>query len=382
MATAYAISQKNSDSRIVVVEKESAVAQHQSGRNSGVLHSGVYYKPGSLKATTCRAGKMAMEAFCRENDVPFDICGKVIVATDESELTRLDNIEKRGNENGVTCDRIDVKQLKELEPHVNGVSALHVPEAGIVDYKSVCETFVRKLTEAGHEVRFGFEVCQIDQHADQVVVKKSNDSISANYVINCAGLYSDHIVRLAGGKPSHRIVPFRGEYYELKSEFRHLCRNLIYPVPDPSFPFLGVHLTRMIDDSVECGPNAVLALAREGYNWRTMNFGELAESLCYSGFQKMAWKHWKMGAGEIWRSFSKGAFVKALQKLVPEIRTQHVSPCRAGVRAQAVGRDGSMFDDFRIQFEDRIAHVLNAPSPAATASIEIGRHICEAVENR
>lgn len=375
LATAYELLQQCPDAKIVVVEKESDAARHQSGRNSGVLHSGIYYKPGSLKAKTCRAGKTAMQEFCNEHDVPFDLCGKVIVATDESELQRLDNIQTRGSANEVICHRVDAAQLKELEPHVRGVAALHVPAAGIVDYATVCRTLVRLIRAAGHEVRFDFEVKNISQTDRWVELKSNSDSITAQTVINCAGLYSDRILRLAGVQPAHRIVPFRGEYYKLHPEHRRLCRNLIYPVPDPAFPFLGVHLTRMIDGTVECGPNAVLALAREGYNWRTINSVDLAESILYTGFQKLALAHWKMGAGEIWRSFSKRAFVKALQKLVPEIRTAHVSPCRAGVRAQALGPDGKMLDDFQILKQNRIIHVLNAPSPAATASIQIGKHI-------
>lgn len=379
LATARALSLQNPDARLTVLEKEADTAMHQSGRNSGVLHTGVYYKPGSLKATTCRAGKLAMQDFCQQHDVPFELCGKVIVATSDDELGRLQNILKRGTENGVNCQQIDVPQLKEIEPHVNGVAAIHVPEAGIADYPAVCRKLVQLLREAGHDVRFNFEVTAIDRQTQQTKIRSDKDEVTANYVVNCAGLYSDHVVRLAGGKPEHRIVPFRGEYYELRDEFRHLCRHLIYPVPDPSFPFLGVHFTRMIDNSVECGPNAVLALAREGYNWKTIRMGELAESLSYRGFQKLALKHWKMGAGEMWRSASKGAFVKALQKLIPEIRPEHVSPCRAGVRAQAVGPDGSLLDDFKIQFDEGIAHVLNAPSPAATTSLQIGKHIANEV---
>lgn len=379
LATARALSQQNPDARLTVLEKEADTAMHQSGRNSGVLHSGVYYKPGSLKATTCRAGKLAMQDFCQQHDVPFELCGKVIVATSDDELGRLQNILKRGTENGVNCQQIDAAQLKEIEPHASGVAAIHVPEAGIVDYPAVCQKLVQLLREAGHDVRFNFEVTAIDRKTQQTKIRSDKDEFTSNYVVNCAGLYSDHVVRLAGGKPEHRIVPFRGEYYELRDEFRHLCRHLIYPVPDPSFPFLGVHFTRMIDNSVECGPNAVLALAREGYNWKTARMGELAESLSYRGFQKLALKHWKMGAGEMWRSASKGAFVKALQKLIPEIRAEHVSPCRAGVRAQAVGPDGSLLDDFKIQFDEGIAHVLNAPSPAATASLQIGKHIANEV---
>ncbi|MCM2370524.1 L-2-hydroxyglutarate oxidase [Aporhodopirellula aestuarii] len=379
LATAYALSQKAPDTKLTVVEKESGTARHQSGRNSGVLHTGIYYKPGSLKAETCRAGKLAMEQFCQEHEVPFERCGKVIVATDESELPRLDNIIERGNANGVVCHQIDARQLNDIEPHARGVAAIHVPEAGIVDYPAVCQRLVDRLRASGHEVRFDFRVREINRHTHQVGIRSDKDQITANRLINCAGLYSDRVVSMAGGKPNARIVPFRGEYYELRSEHRHLCRNLIYPVPDPEFPFLGVHFTRMIDGGVECGPNAVLALAREGYDWKTIRGGELWKSLTYRGFQRLAIKHWRMGLSEIWRSISKAAFVDALQKLVPEIRAEHVSPCRAGVRAQAVGSDGRLVDDFQMQFDGRVTHVLNAPSPAATASLQIGRHIADRI---
>ncbi|MBB3207208.1 L-2-hydroxyglutarate oxidase [Rhodopirellula rubra] len=381
LATAYAISQKSPDANLIVVEKEPAPAKHQSGRNSGVLHTGIYYKPGSLKATTCRTGKRAMQEFCQEHAVPFEICGKVIVATDDFEIPRLDAILQRGHANGVDCHKIDSQQLREIEPHARGVAAIHVPEAGIVNYESVCERLVTRLRESGHEVRFNFRVAQIERQARQVILKSNRDHITAGRIINCAGLYSDHLVRLAGGNPVARIVPFRGEYYELRSEYRHLCRHLIYPVPDPKFPFLGVHFTRMIDGGVECGPNAVLALAREGYDWTTIRPGELFEALTYGGFQRMAFKHWKMGAGEVWRSLSKSAFVAALQKLIPEIQSEHVVRCRAGVRAQAVTARGDLVDDFQIQIDGRISHVLNAPSPAATASLEIGRVIADGVLN-
>lgn len=379
LATAYALSQQHPDVRLTVLEKEADTAMHQSGRNSGVLHTGVYYKPGSMKAVTCRAGKLAMQEFCDQHELPYELCGKVIVATSQEQVARLENILNRGIENGVNCRQIDSAELNEIEPHVHGVAAIHVPDAGITDYPAICRKLVQLLRASGHEVRFNFEVRAIARQSQQTVISSSRDQVAANYVVNCAGLYSDHVVRLAGSEPEHRIVPFRGEYYELRSEYRHLCRHLIYPVPDPSFPFLGVHFTRMVDNSVECGPNAVLALAREGYNWKTMRFGELAEALSYGGFQKLALKHWKMGFGEMWRSASKAAFVKALQELIPEIRPEHVSPCRAGVRAQAVAPDGGLVDDFRIQFEDGIAHVLNAPSPAATASLEIGTHIASNV---
>ncbi|EMI58031.1 L-2-hydroxyglutarate oxidase [Rhodopirellula sallentina] len=382
LATAYAIHQKAPGTRITVLEKEHTTALHQSGRNSGVLHTGIYYRPGSLKATTCRNGKLAMQQFCQENGVPFEICGKVIVATDESEVSRLESILQRGVANGVDCRKIDAKELSEIEPHARGVAAIRVPEAGIVDYPEVCRKLAGRLTDSGNEVRFNFQVRQIETNTNSVTLRDAHDTIEADRVVNCAGLYSDQLVRLAGSQPTARIVPFRGEYYELRPEFRHLCRNLIYPVPDPMFPFLGVHFTRMIDGNVECGPNAVLALAREGYDWTTMRPSELLASLSYRGFQRLARKHWRMGAGEVWRSLSKSAFVTALQKLIPEIRPEHVVRCRAGVRAQAVTAEGQLVDDFQIQTTGRVSHVINAPSPAATASLQIGRHIADKVLHR
>ncbi len=379
LATAYRLNQRFPDARIVLVEKEAGPGRHQSGRNSGVLHTGIYYQPGSLKATTCRLGKLQMEAFCEEQNIAFERCGKVIVATTEGELPQLQKILSRGQANGVACQEIDRAQLAEIEPCASGVAALHVPEAGIVDYPGVCKRLVELLRKAGQDVRFDWPVQRIQRKPDAVVVHSGTESLKARFVVNCAGLYSDHVIRMAGDTPPARIVPFRGEYYELTPEASQLCRHLIYPVPDPGFPFLGVHFTRMVNGGVECGPNAVLALAREGYDWKTINFGETLESLSYRGFQKLALQHWKMGAGEIWRSLSKAAFVRALQKLVPSIRAEHLKPCRAGVRAQALKSDGTMVDDFLIQIHDRVAHVCNAPSPAATASLQIGAVITDRI---
>lgn len=375
LATAYQILNHFRDATITLLEKENQVAAHQSGRNSGVLHSGIYYKPGSIKAFTCREGKLLMEAFCREHAIRYETCGKVIVALNENELPLLERIYERGQGNGVRCEKIDQKQLKDIEPHAAGISAIHVRESGIVDYPGVCRRLADILRERGQQVWLGAEVVDIKQQAEHVDLTTRKEKLQARYVVNCGGLQSDRLIRMAGDQPPAKIVPFRGEYYQLKPEYRHLCKNLIYPVPDPEFPFLGVHLTRMVDGSVECGPNAVLALAREGYTWSTLNPKDLLESLSYPGFLKMASKHWSKGLGEIQRSLSKGAFVRALQRLVPDLREEFLVPCRAGVRAQAVTADGNLVDDFLFLRKERMVHVCNAPSPAATASLKIGETI-------
>lgn len=379
LATAYRLSQRVPNCKIALVEKEPEVAQHQSGRNSGVLHSGIYYKPGSLKATTCRAGKRAMEEFCSEQGIAFERCGKIIVALDEVEEQRLQAIYDRGQANGIDCRFIDRREILELEPHAAGNRAIHVSESGIADYPAVCRRLAALLTEAGHAVVLGERVVRITPGATSVLVDTVGERFEAGRLITCGGLYSDELVKLSGLKPPAQIVPFRGEYFELRADARGLCRNLIYPVPDPNFPFLGVHFTRMVSGDVECGPNAVFALAREGYSWRNIRVRELAQSLSYSGFLKLAARNWKMGLGEIHRSLSKAAFVKALSRLIPEIRSEHLRPCRAGVRAQAIAADGSMIDDFLWVVDRRMVHVCNAPSPAATASLEIGTQIVDRV---
>lgn len=379
LATAWQLAQRYPDARIGLLEKESQVALHQSGRNSGVLHSGIYYKPGSLKATTCRNGKLAMQEFCQAEQIRYELCGKIIVAVSQDEIPRLDAIQLRGAQNGINCRIIDQDEMHAIEPHVAGVQAIHVPDAGIVDYPEVCRRLVQKLEAAGHWVALDQKVVGIASQAQQVVVRTHRDTFQAGFLITCGGLYSDRLARMAGLKPPAQIVPFRGEYYELRPERRELCRNLIYPVPDPSFPFLGVHFTRMVSGDVECGPNAVFALAREGYSWGNVRLGELSESLRYGGFLKLVARHWRMGLGEIHRSLSKAAFVKALQRLIPEIRAADLRPCRAGVRAQALAPDGTMIDDFLWVSQGRMIHVCNAPSPAATASLEIGRQITDRV---
>jgi len=382
LATAYNISQRFPEKSVLILEKESGPAQHQTGHNSGVLHSGIYYKPGSLKAVNCREGKAAMEQFCREHGIEYDICGKVIVAVDDSERSAMERIYQRGCENGVKCEIIDRDRLNELEPHAAGVAAIHVPEAGIINFRQVCQRLRDLVTERGGRFIAGARVTNIRQFADEVILETPAGDHSARFVVNCAGLQCDRVTKMSGQKPAAKIVPFRGEYYKLKDEAKHLCRNLIYPVPDPSFPFLGVHFTRMIDGSVECGPNAVLAFAREGYRRRDVNLRDLCESLTYPGFIKLALKYWKTGCGEMWRSYSKRAFVKALSRLLPEIRSEHLEAAPAGVRAQAVTPDGNMVDDFLIQESDRVVNVGNAPSPAATASLNIGRLIVEKLASR
>ena len=377
LATAFHLAQKHPGRTITILEKEAAIARHQTGHNSGVLHSGIYYKPGSLKALNCRAGKKAMEEFCAREGIAFEICGKVIVATAEEELGRLQALHERGLANGVQCEVIDPARLRELEPHCAGIRALHVPEAGIVNYRQVCERLAARVTERGNRVVTGARVTGLREAGNEVIVQTSAGDFRAHFAVNCAGLYSDRVTALGGVKPSMKILPFRGEYFELKPEAESLCRNLIYPVPDPQFPFLGVHFTRMALGGVECGPNAVLAFAREGYRKTDLNLRDLGETLGYAGFRKLALKHWRMGLAEMWRSCNKAAFVRALQRLVPEIRGGHLTPAPAGVRAQAVSPDGAMVDDFAIDERPRVINVINAPSPAATASLSIGQLVAE-----
>lgn len=377
LATAYQATRRFLGRHVIVLDKEPEVACHQTGNNSGVLHSGIYYQPGSLKARNCRAGKEAMETFCREQDVPFEICGKVIVAVDENEEALLERLYQRGCENGVRCELIHKDRLRELEPHAAGVAAIHVPEAGIVDFRQVSLRLADLITESGGQIICSTRVTGLHAKGQSVIVDTTDGHFEASVVVNCAGLHSDRVTRLSGTRPEARIVPFRGEYYELKPESQHLCRNLIYPVPDPRFPFLGVHFTRMIQGGVECGPNAVLAFAREGYRKRDVNLRDLAGTLTYPGFLKLAWRYGRIGMGEMQRSFSKTAFVKALQRLMPEITKDDLVRGRAGVRAQAVGRDGAMVDDFVIQHHGRVINVGNAPSPAATASLTIGQTVTD-----
>lgn len=382
LATAYQLTEQFTGLSITVLEKESTVGSHQTGHNSGVLHSGIYYKPGTLRAKNCRSGKRRMEEFCAAHSIPYEICGKVIVAVDESELPQLNRILERGQQNDVQCELIEPERLRELEPHAAGVKAIHVPEAGIVNYQRVAEKLAAIVVSRGGEVLHSTKVTKIHQEGDQMLVTTTRGDFRGDYLITCAGLHSDRVTRLSGQPLASRIVPFRGEYYELKPEAHHFCRNLIYPVPDTKFPFLGVHFTRMIDGGVECGPNAVLAFAREGYRKSDINLRDLAESLGYAGFRRLAMKHWRTGIGEMWRSISKSAFVKALQRLMPEIRSEHMVPGRAGVRAQSLAADGNLIDDFVIQSGDHVINVCNAPSPAATSSLNIGQLVVDQLASR
>ncbi len=383
LATAYRFINRHPGKKIVILEKESFLAKHQTGHNSGVLHSGIYYKPGSLKAINCRKGKLAMEDFCKEHGIEHELCGKVIVALSEEEIPRMEKIYRRGQENGVNCEIIDRKRLLEIEPHAAGIRAIHVPECGIVNYRQVCERMGELISQRDdNELLLGQEVRQIEETSQGLLIKTEQTEIESGFLINCAGLHSDRVARLSGQPVPAKIIPFKGEYYELKQEAKSLCKHLIYPVPDPQFPFLGVHFTRMIDGSVECGPNAVLAFGREAYGKLDLNLKDLLESLGYSGFRKMALKHWKMGLGEMWRSYNKGAFVRSLQRLIPEIKAEDLKSAPAGIRAQAVTPDGSMVDDFLLKESKRVVNVCNAPSPAATASLNIGETIVDKLADR
>ncbi|HET9053380.1 MAG TPA: L-2-hydroxyglutarate oxidase [Cyclobacteriaceae bacterium] len=376
LASALQLKQQNPSLKITLIEKENALARHQTGNNSGVIHSGIYYKPGSLKATNCIRGYNLLIEFCKTHDVPFDLCGKIIVATEEKEIPLLQNLFIRGQQNGLTgLTMLNAGELKEHEPHVAGLAGIAVPQTGIVDYTRVALKYADKIKELGGEIILGEQVLDIQAAGNTSVIVTQKTTYRAALVINCAGLYSDKIARLTSNHVNVKIIPFRGEYYKLKKEKEHLVKNLIYPVPDPNFPFLGVHFTRMMKGGVEAGPNAVLAFSREGYKKSDINLSELAESLAWPGFQKVAMKYWKTGAGEMYRSFSKAAFTKALQKLIPEIQQSDLADGGAGVRAQACDRTGGLIDDFMILEEKHVINVCNAPSPAATSSLAIGETV-------
>jgi L-2-hydroxyglutarate oxidase len=378
LGVAQEITRRFPRQKLLLVEKEDKVARHQSGHNSGVIHSGVYYKPGSLKARLCVAGAAAMVEFCREHAVPHDVCGKVIVATGEDELPRLEKLRKRGEANGLAGLRlIGPQELCEFEPHAGGLQALLVPSTGVTDYALVCEKYAQLIVANGGTVRTSVAVTGIKRSAQEIVVETNTGAFATSSVINCAGLYSDRIARMAGDDPGIMIVPFRGEYYDLTPERSALVRALIYPVPDPRFPFLGVHFTRRVTGRVDAGPNAVLALAREGYRHSDISARDLASSLAYPGFWRMAGKHWRNALGEWHRSLSKRAFVRALQRLLPEIRESDLVPGGSGVRAQALKPDGALVDDFQFVPSGKVLHVLNVPSPAATASLMIGKTIVD-----
>ena len=378
-ATAYQLLKKKPNLRLLVLEKESSPAQHQTGHNSGVIHSGLYYKPGSLKAKNCIDGYHMLLDFCNKEEIPYELCGKIVVATSKQELPALETLYERGRANGLGgLKYLEVEEMKEIEPHVHGIRAIHVPQTGIIDYTEVTKAYVRKVQELGGDIRFDHRVTSVSEYGKTATVVSTKGSFDANLVINCAGLYSDKVAQMTqDDKVNLQIIPFRGEYYELKSEKVYLVKHLIYPVPDPAFPFLGVHFTRMIQGGAEAGPNAVLAFKREGYKKTDFNFVEFKETLLWPGFRKVAAKYWKTGMGEYYRSFSKAAFVKALQKLIPEIQADDLKTGGAGVRAQACDYFGGLLDDFAIIENELAINVCNAPSPAATSSLSIGNTVSE-----
>jgi (S)-2-hydroxyglutarate dehydrogenase len=376
LATAMALT-KSGHNSLVILEAEDHLAAHQTGNNSGVIHSGIYYKPGSLKARNCVSGRLAMYQFCADNGIAVDNCGKLIVATQPEEIPALNRLWERGQANGLDgIRRLKAEEIKEYEPHAAGIDAIHVPQTGIVDYIGVSNAYGRIVQSAGGEILTSARVLKFHGGAGEFVLDTPKGEIHARNLINCAGLQSDRVAKMCGVEPGLQIVPFRGEYYEIRPDRQFLVKNLIYPVPDPNFPFLGVHFTRMVKGGVEAGPNAVLALKREGYTW-ALSVRDVFQYFTYSGFWYMAARHWKMGFGEIYRSLSKAAFVKALQRLLPELREEDVHRSGAGVRAQALEPKGQLSDDFKILQTPRMVHVLNAPSPAATASISIGQSIAE-----
>ena len=374
LATALQLLRKNPSLSLTIIEKESKVAAHQTGHNSGVIHSGLYYKPGSLKAQNCILGYKLLVEFCEQENIPFDLCGKIVVATREDEIPRLKDLHERGIANGLVNNKwIGPEEIKEIEPHCTGVAGLWVPYTGIVDYKAVSEKIAEIVqTRFGAELHLGEKVIDIKRADGLMEVITEKRTYLARQIINCAGLYSDKVAKLTVPKLDVKILPFRGEYYELKPEKEYLVKNLIYPVPDPAFPFLGVHFTRMMGGGVEAGPNAVLAFAREGYTKSAINLKELAEALMWPGFQKIAAKYWQTGFGEFYRSYSKAAFTKALQRLIPELQANDLVRGEAGVRAQACHRTDGLIDDFMILQEPGVVNVCNAPSPAATSSLSIG----------
>lgn len=374
LATARALRRADPGTTVLVLDKEPAVATHQTGRNSGVVHSGLYYRPGSLKARLVAAGRDELMALCRERGLRLDVCGKVVVATTESELAPLDELARRATANGVPARRLSPAELAEVEPHATGLAALHVPTAAIVDFGEIARALAAELDAHG-EVRLDTAVHAIRTERDHVVVETETGPVRARMAVNCAGLHADVLARASGAATDVRIVPFRGEYHELVPARRHLCRHLIYPVPDPRFPFLGVHLTRMVDGTVHVGPNAVLALAREGYSWGRVDLAEVRSLATSPALRRIAARHWRTGAGEVLRSASRRALVRALRRLVPEIGPADLVPAGAGVRAQACLPDGTLLDDFAVERHGRVVHVLNAPSPAATASLAIGAHV-------
>lgn len=382
-ATALGLLEAEPGLRLVVLEKETRVGQHQTGHNSGVVHSGVYYQPGSLKAKLCVDGVHKLRTFCETEGLAFEAYGKVLVAVDQSEVPALEEIHRRGIANGVEGLReLDPAGIREIEPHAAGVSGLHVPGTASVDFQQIAEAMARRIENLGGEVRLNSEVVSIVNGVSQIGIGSTSGDLSAGYLVNCAGLQCDRIARMAGADPHVQIVPFRGEYYKIKDERSYLVNGMIYPVPDPRFPFLGVHFTRTVTGDVEAGPNAVLALSREGYRWGSLDTGDLWETLRNPGLWVVARKYWKTGIGEMVRSASPRAFVAALQRLVPAVRVDDVVRAGAGVRAQAMDRQGNLLDDFAFEESPRALHVLNAPSPAATASLAIGEYLAGMVLDR
>ncbi len=380
LATALALLKKSQSLKVIVLEKESSVARHQTGHNSGVIHSGLYYKPGSLKARNCLDGYAKLLQFCDENEIAHEVCGKIVVATSQSELGQLEMLYERGIANElVGVRKLNQDEIQEIEPHCRGVAGLFVPQTGIVDYVEMANRMSQLVTFLGGEVLTGQEVINITENTQEVIIRTQQLEVFAKKVVTCGGLQSDKLAMQTDPELDLRIVPFRGEYFELELTGKHLVRNLIYPVPDPNFPFLGVHFTRRIDGSIECGPNAVLAFAREGYSKTDFSMRDFSDTLAWPGFRKVARKYWRTGLGEYHRSFSKAAFVRALQKLVPDLEERHLRPAGSGIRAQACSRNGQLLDDFEIRNIRRVTHVCNAPSPAATASLSIGEAIASQV---
>jgi L-2-hydroxyglutarate oxidase len=377
LSTGMALSERSPGARIVVIEKEDHWAAHQTGHNSGVIHSGIYYKPGSYKAKFAIEGARLIPEFCKEHGIAHDVCGKIIVATEEYELPLLDNLLKRGFQHGLPIRKITAEEIREIEPHCTGLAGIEVKSTGIADYKNVAATYAKIIQQRGGELKLGCRVTKFNHNSDGVTIETTGGEFQTKLLVNCAGLHCDRIAWLDKVDPQARIVPFRGEYYELKPEKRYLVKNLIYPVPNPEFPFLGVHYTRMTDGNIHCGPNAVLALKREGYRWRDISLYDMWDSLTYKGFWNLAKKNFGEGMNEVYRSLSKKAFTKSLQRLIPEVQQDDLVPSHAGVRAQALMPDGKMVDDFLVVRGDKSVHVCNAPSPAATASIPIGRAVAE-----
>jgi L-2-hydroxyglutarate oxidase len=383
LATGLELTHRFPGISLAVIEKESVVAGHQSSHNSGVIHSGIYYKPGSLKAKLCVEGGEALQRFCQENGVPYDICGKVIVATAESELSQLNELYRRGNENGLKGLRLlTPNEIREFEPYAAGIRGIHVPSTGIVDYAKVAEKYAELIAGRGGAIHLSHEVTALIRASGSTVVETTRGPIQTKLVINCAGLQSDRISRMANAKLDLTIVPFRGEYYEIVPAKHHYLRGLLYPVPDPQFPFLGVHFTRRMGGGIEAGPNAVLAMKREGYLKNSFDFGDVFEYARFPGFWSMTAKHWRMSMGEYHRSWSKAAFVRALQRLMPELAREDLVPGASGVRAQALDINGKLIDDFHFAYTDGMVHVCNVPSPAATASLAIGKYIVDTVVQR